>query len=313
MKQDAILFVLSKDRMRITLTGATGSIGSPLVRRLLAGGHSLRLLGRRKPGGLPPPVEFTLWPSLQEEAPTDALRDADAVVHLAGEPVAQRWTPEVKQRIRRSRVDGTLNLIRALTNLTRRPSVFVCASAIGIYGSRGDEILTESSAAGSGFLAETVVEWEQTADLAAALGLRAVKIRTGIVLEKNGGALQKMLPPFRLGVGGPVGSGRQWMSWIHIDDIVGLYVFALENASLRGTVNGTAPNPVTNADFTRALGSALRRPAILPVPAFAVKLMFGEMGEIVLGSQRVLPNVAENAGYQFQYPTLAPAFANVLE
>lgn len=298
--------------MNITLTGATGFIGSALVRQLLDRGHVLHLMGRKPPSSLPSSIKFTTWPSLQQEPPAEALRDADAVIHLAGEPVAQRWTAEVRQRIRQSRVDGTLNLVRSLASLSRPPATLVCASAIGIYGSRGDEILTESSAPGEGFLAETTAAWERAADSAAPLGIRVAKIRTGIVLGKDGGALQKMLPPFRLGLGGPIGSGRQWMSWIHIEDIVGLFVHALENPSLRGAVNGVAPNPVTNADFTRALGSALRRPAILPVPAFAVKLMFGEMGDVILGSQRVLPKATEEAGYRFRYPELGPALVNIL-
>jgi len=299
--------------MKVVLTGGTGFIGTALVPRLLASGHEVCLLGRKRPGSMPPSTAFTAWPSLQQEPPVEGLRGADVVVHLAGEPVAQRWTPEVKRRIRQSRVEGTLNLARSLANLSRPPMVLVCASAIGIYGLRGDEILTESSAPGQDFLAETTAEWEQAAESAAPLGIRVAKIRTGIVLGKNGGALKKMLPPFRFGLGGPIGSGRQWMSWIHLDDIVGLFLYALENPSLRGPVNGVAPNPVTNADFTRALGSALRRPAILPVPALAIKLMFGEMGDVILGSQRVMPRAAEEAGYQFKYPELGPALASILQ
>ena len=308
-----MFFVTLKTAMNVTLTGATGFIGTPLVQRLLSRGHSLHLLGHKQPAGLPPSVEFSIWASTQDDPPVQALQGADAIIHLAGEPVAQRWTPEVKQRIRKSRVEGTLKLAQSLKSLSRLPGVLICASATGIYGSRGDEELTESSAPGDGFLAETTVEWEKAADFAEALGVRLVKIRTGVVLGKGGGALKKMLPPFRLGLGGPIGSGRQWMSWIHLDDITGLFLYALENPLLRGPVNGTAPTPVTNAEFSRELGRALHRPAIMWVPEFALKLMFGEMASVVLASQRVLPKAAREAEYQFKYPELAPALASIVK
>jgi uncharacterized protein (TIGR01777 family) len=249
---------------------------------------------------------------MESEPPADSLAGADAIVHLAGEPLAQRWTPEAKRRIRGSRVEGTRRLVEALPALPRRPAVLVCASAIGYYGSRGEEVLTESSAPGEGFLTELCLAWEKTAGLAEALDLRVVNLRNGIVLGPEGGALAKMLLPFRLGLGGRLGSGRQWMSWIHIDDLVGLIRLALERSELRGPINATAPNPVTNSEFTDTLAAVLYRPALLPVPAFALRALFGEMGEVMLGSQRVLPRVAESAGFQFQYPDLKQALEHLL-
>jgi len=285
--------------MNVTITGPTGFIGRRLAEILERNGHQVRPLARAE------------WNVTAGEPPAQSLTNADAIVHLAGEPVAQRWTAEAKRKIRASRVQGTHNIVTALSTLSRRPQVMVCASAIGIYGERGDEILTESSAAGSGFLADVCKEWEQQADLAASMGMRAVKLRTGIVLGKNGGALQKMLPPFRAFVGGKIGSGRQWMSWIHLDDLVGVIRHAIEHP-LNGVVNGTAPNPVTNSQFTRELAAALHRPALFPVPALALKAMFGEMSEILLSSQRVLPKAAESGGFQFRFPQLGEAFRDLL-
>jgi len=285
--------------MNVTITGATGFIGRRLAEVLQQNGHQVRPLSR------------TEWNVTAAEPPAQSLVKADAIVHLAGEPVAQRWTLEAKRKILDSRVRGTHNIVTALSTLSRRPQVMVCASAIGIYGERGDELLTESSPAGSGFLADVCKEWEQQADLAASLGMRVVKLRTGIVLGKNGGALQKMLPPFRAFVGGKIGSGRQWMSWIHLDDLVGVIRHAIEHP-LNGVVNGTAPNPATNSQFTGELAVALRRPALFPVPAFALKAMFGEMSEMLLSSQRVLPKAAESSGYRFQFPQLGEALRDLL-
>ena len=285
--------------MNVTITGATGFIGRRLAEVLQQNGHQVRPLSR------------TEWNVTAAEPPSQSLVKADAIVHLAGEPVAQRWTLEAKRKILDSRVRGTHNIVTALSTLSRRPQVMVCASAIGIYGERGDELLTESSPAGSGFLADVCKEWEQQADLAASLGMRVVKLRTGIVLGKNGGALQKMLPPFRAFVGGKIGSGRQWMSWIHLDDLVGVIRHAIEHP-LNGVVNGTAPNPATNSQFTGELAVALRRPALFPVPAFALKAMFGEMSEMLLSSQRVLPKAAESSGYRFQFPQLGEALRDLL-
>ena len=275
--------------MNITISGASGFIGSRLQTALA--GHTIRTVGHRT-GGWDPA----------------ALRDADAVIHLAGEPVAQRWTPAAKQRILESRVQGTRRLVEILAGLPKRPQTLVCSSAIGYYGARGDEILTESSTPGKGFLAEVCIAWEKEARAAEALGTRVVMVRTGLVLDPKGGALQRMLPAFRMGAGGRIGSGRQWMSWIHIQDLVSLMIFALDHP-LRGPVNGVAPEPVTNSDFTRGLAAALRRPAIFPMPSAVLQLLFGEMSEMLLASQRVLPREAESAGFPFRYPTLTAALA----
>ena len=298
--------------MNIAVTGATGFIGARLVQNLLQSGHSVHALGRKRSRTLPAAVRFSPWNSAENEPPPESLATADAIVHLAGEPVAQRWTPEVKKRIRSSRVDGTRNLVNALAKHSRRPQVLVCASAIGYYGSRGDEVLMETSSPGRDFLAQVVVDWEQAAQKAEALGIRVAPLRFGVVLGKDGGALAKMLPPFRLGLGGRLASGQQWMSWIHVDDVRGLIRFALENSIIRGPMNATAPQPTTNVEFTKELATALHRPAIFPVPPFALKLLFGELAEVVLGSQRVIPQAAQSAGFRFEYPELRPALVRLL-
>jgi uncharacterized protein (TIGR01777 family) len=277
--------------MNIAVTGATGFLGRRVIAELAKAGHSPNPLARN-------------------QSP-ESLNSADAIIHLAGEPVAQRWTPEAKQRIYASRVEGTRNLVDAISKNQRRPEVLVCASAIGIYGSRGDEILKEDSPPAADFLARVVVDWENAAQSAEALGIRVVNLRFGVVLG-NGGALAKMLPPFKLGIGGQLGSGNQWTSWIHIDDAVNLILFALENGQVRRAVNATAPHPVTNAQFTRELARVLHRPAIFPVPPFALRLMFGEMADVVLASQRVLPAAAQAAGFEFRYGDLPSALANLL-
>jgi hypothetical protein len=278
--------------MNISISGASGFIGRHLMKSLAQAGHSLRALSRHTP-------------------PAESLREADAIIHLAGEPVAQRWTAAAKQRILDSRVVGTRNLVEALAALPRRPEALICASAIGYYGSRGDEVLTESSAPGSGFLPEVCVAWEREALAAEAFGIRVVRVRTGVVLDANGGALVRMLPPFRMGLGGRLGSGRQWMSWIHLEDLAALFQFAVES-QVRGPLNAVAPNPVTNSDFTRELAHALRRPAVFPVPEFALKMLFGEMADVLLASQRVAPAAAEAAGFRFRFPQLAPALESLL-
>jgi uncharacterized protein (TIGR01777 family) len=226
--------------------------------------------------------------------------------------VAQRWTDEVKKRIHASRVEGTRQLVNALSTQSRRPAVLVNASAIGFYGSRGDEVLTEDSDSGDDFLARVVVGWENAAELAEALGIRVVRLRTGLALGKEGGALAKMLPLFRFGLGGRLGSGKQWMSWIHIDDLIRLVLFSIENPAVHGPVNGSAPHPVTNAEFTRELAAALHRPAVLPVPKFALRLALGEMANAALASQRAIPKAAQSAGFQFQYPQLLAALERLL-
>ena len=296
--------------MNITVTGATGFVGAQLTRALLSAGHTVHALARHRPANLPAAVQFLKW-STEQEPPRESLAHADAVIHLVGEPVAQRWTPEAKKRIRASRVDGTRHLVNALSTESRRPQVLISASAIGIYGSRGDEILTEQSSPGDDFLATLVMDWEKAALLAEALGIRVVRFRFGVVLGE-GGALAKMLPPFRLGLGGRLGNGRQWMSWIHIDDVINLILFILTNAGVHGPVNATVPEPVTNAQFTKELASTLHRPAIFPVPKLALNLLFGEMAGLVLASQRVLPEAARSCGFEFQYPKLGPALRNLL-
>jgi len=298
--------------MKIVVTGATGFIGARLVRNLLQAGHGVHALGRKRSADLPAAAGFSEWRATQAEPPPESLATADAIVHLAGEPVAQRWTPEVKQRIRGSRVDGTRNLVTALAKQSVRPKVLVCASAIGYYGSRGDEVLTETSSPGSDFLAQVVVDWEQAAAKAEALGIRVVSLRFGVVLGKDGGALAKMLPPFRLGLGGRLASGEQWMSWILVDDVVAMIRFALDDPGVRGSMNATAPQPVTNIEFTRELAAALHRPAIFPAPRLALKLLFGEMAEVILGSQRAIPRAAQSAGFRFQYRELRPALSRLL-
>jgi uncharacterized protein (TIGR01777 family) len=280
--------------MRIALTGGSGFIGGRLVPRLRARGHEC-LLKKHGEG----------WPA-------GSLDGADAVIHLAGEPVAQRWTTSVKQRIRDSRVEGTRKLVRAIAAARPKPAVLVSGSAIGIYGSRGDEILTEASEPGEGFLADVVREWESAADEAVPLGIRVVKIRTGIALGPEGGTLKKLLPIFRAGLGGRVASGRQWMSWIHADDLADLFMFAVRQETVHGVLNGTAPDPATNAEFTCELASAVHRPAVFPVPLFALRLLYGEMADVVVASQRVLPRAVDDAGFRFRYPELRVALEALL-
>ncbi|HEV2447421.1 MAG TPA: TIGR01777 family oxidoreductase [Candidatus Sulfopaludibacter sp.] len=298
--------------MKITISGASGLIGRRLLKALSGNGHTLQVLSRHAGTNMPGGVKVFPWDPSKAEPPDESLRDADAVIHLAGEPVAQRWTDHAKRRIRDSRVVGTRNLVQAIGKLTGKPSVLVCSSAIGYYGSRGDEMLPESAGPGNGFLADLCVAWEKEAAAAEALGMRVVSVRTGLVLDKRGGALARMLPPFKMGAGGRLGNGQQWQSWIHLDDLVGLYRLALETP-LKGAINGVAPYPVTNADFTKALASALHRPAVFPVPSFGLKLLFGEMAEVLLASQRVQPKQAEAAGYRFKFPQLEPALADLLK
>ncbi len=298
--------------MKIVISGASGFIGRRLLKTLSQSGHSLHVLSRHQGTNLPPGVGLSAWDPVKGPPPEAALRDADAVIYLSGEPVAQRWSDEVKRRIRESRVTGTRNLVQGIAKLSRKPAALICASATGYYGTRGDEALDESSPPGSGFLAEVCVDWEREAMAAEPLGMRVACLRTGVVLHPRGGALKRMLPPFRMGVGGQLGGGRQWMPWIHLDDLANLYAFAIDNP-VRGALNATAPNPVTNADFTRTLASAVRRPAILPIPVFAMKLLYGEMAQILFDSQRALPKQAESAGFRFRFPQLPAALADLLK
>lgn len=292
--------------MFLTISGATGFIGRRLLKLFPAEEHALVVLARKNPQ-LNPLIHYGHWDPAAAEPSPELLDRADAVIHLAGEPVSQRWTPEVKKGIRDSRILGTRNLVSAIGKLRHRPKTLVCASAVGIYGDRGDQVLTESAKPASGFLPDVCADWEAEADKAQEHGLRVVKIRIGIVLGADGGALAAMAPLFRWGVGGVLGSGKQWMSWIHVDDLTRMIQFAIENESLSGVVNGVAPNPVTNKEFTRQLAGALHRPAILPAPEFGVKLLYGEMAQILFASQRVQPQAAEAAGFVFKYPELRPA------
>ncbi|HLK10526.1 MAG TPA: TIGR01777 family oxidoreductase [Candidatus Binatia bacterium] len=286
--------------MRVVVTGATGLIGRALCRALAGAGHAPAGVGRR-PALVPAPT--VTWDRLGE-----ALRDAQAVVNLAGEPIAaRRWTRAQKARIRDSRVLATRALVEGMAAASPRPTVLVSASAVGWYGPRGDEPLDETAAPGEGFLAEVCRAWEGEALRAEALGVRVVLLRIGVVLAPDGGALARMLIPFRAGLGGPLGNGRQWVSWVHRDDVVGLVLAALATDVWRGPVNATAPAPVTNRDFARALGRVLGRPAVLPAPALALRLALGEMASMLLTGQRVLPKVAEERGYAFRHPGLAAA------
>jgi len=297
--------------MRITVSGASGFIGRRLLRELTAAGHSLHVLSRHAGTNLPAGVKLSVWDPVKGAPPPESLEQADAIIHLAGEPVAQRWTAEVKRRIRASRVEGTRRLVDGLRSISRRPAVLVSASATGYYGPRGDELLDESSPPGMGFLPEVCVAWEKEAQEATQLGIRVVSLRIGLVLDPRGGALARMLPPFRFGAGGRLGSGRQWMSWIHLADLVEMIRFAAERP-VTGALNGVAPAPVTNREFTAELGTALHRPTLFPVPQFALKVAFGEMAEVLLESQRAMPRAAEAAGFQFRFPRLGPALVDLL-
>ena len=297
--------------MNITLTGASGFIGGALIAKLKAEGHQIHLLGRSAPKDVD--VKFSKWDALGAQLPpAEAIAGADAIIHLAGEPVAQRWSDDIKRRIRDSRVNGTRRLVEAMAAAgDRKPKVLVAASAIGYYGNRGDTAVNETSKPGKGFLPEVCVEWEGATQAATTLGVRVANVRIGIVLGRYGGALEQMLPFFRMGAGGRIGSGRQWMSWIHLDDLVGLFQLALGNETVVGPLNGTSPNPVTNADFTHILGEVIHRPAALPVPEFGLKILYGEMAQILIEGQRVMPEVALRAGFQFRYPGLRAALASV--
>lgn len=301
--------------MKILVTGATGLIGRGLCRSLTDDGHAVFAASRSpgKPPGLAA-VEVHQWDPQAGPLSPAALDGVDAVVNLAGEPIdARRWSDQQKKLIRDSRVVTTRNLVAGLRSVDRKPAVLVSSSAVGLYGDRGDEQLEETSSAGRGFMSEVCEEWEREAGRAVELGIRVVQVRTGVVLSAEGGALKKMLTPFKLGVGGPLGNGKQWFPWIHIDDIVGIFRHAILTATLSGPVNGVAPNPVTNAEFTRELGRALHRPAFLPVPQMALKVLMGEMSEVLFGSQRVAPKAALDSGYAFHHPLLAEALADLLD
>jgi uncharacterized protein len=299
---------------RILVSGVSGPIGAALVPSLEADGAGIARLTRAGSGPSPASAtEIVRWDPAQPIVPKD-VSGFDAVVHLAGESIVGRWTPAKKEKIRESRVAGTRNLAQALAQAREKPQVFICSSAIGYYGDRGDELLREESLPGKGFLAEVCREWEAATQGAAEAGIRTVQIRTGVVLSPKGGALGKMLLPFKLGLGGRLGDGRQWMSWIDVQDMVGAIQHILKSDRVRGPVNMVAPEPVTNTEFTRTLARVLSRPAMFPVPKVAVKLAFGEMGQdVLLGGQRVEPARLVSSGYQFRYRELRESLQHVLE
>jgi uncharacterized protein (TIGR01777 family) len=288
--------------MNIVVTGATGFVGRHLLPKLSAQGHAITTVGRRPVEGL----HFVPWQS-PGPLPASVFDNCDAVVHLAGETVAQRWTADAKRRIRASRVDGTRSIVNAMQQARTKPAVLVSASAVGIYGDGADEILTESSPPGAGFLAGVTAAWEEAARTAGSFGARVVLLRFGIVLGRDGGAFPRLVTPFRFGAGGTLASGKQWMPWVHIDDAIAMLLFALHGFVNNGPLNVTAPHPVTNAEFTRLLAAALHRPALITVPAFALKLVLGEMSEAVLGSVRAIPAAAQRAGFRFTYSDAAAA------
>jgi len=296
--------------MRVLVTGSSGLIGSALVERLRAGDHEVTRLVRREPR---PGEAEVAWDPAAGAVDAAGLEGHDAAVHLAGESIAGRWTARKKARMRDSRVGGTRLLCEALAGLDRAPAVLVAASAIGVYGDRGDEVLTEQSAPGGGFLAQLCREWEAATRQAADAGIRVAHLRLGVVLSRRGGALARMLLPFRLGLGGVVGSGRQWWSWVALDDVVAAAEHALATASLSGAVNVVSPHPATCREFTKALGRVLARPTLVPLPAFAARLALGEMADaLLLASARVVPEELLDSGFAFAHPQLEPALRHVL-
>ena len=299
--------------MRVTLTGATGVIGRRLVAALTSRGDDVTVLSRdpdRARSALG--VDAAAWDPEAGPAPAEALAGRDGVVHLAGENIAQRWSGTAKRRIRDSRVEGTRNLVAGLREAEPRPRLLVSASGVDYYGPHGDEVVTEADPAGSSFLAQVCVAWEAEAEAATSLGLRVVRLRTGPVLDASGGALAKMLPPFKLGAGGPVAGGGQYMAWIHAGDLVAMYLAALDDERWSGALNAVAPGPVTNKEFSKALGRALHRPAFAPVPGFALRLLYGDMAEIVTKGLRAVPARARELGFEFAHPSVDEALADAL-
>ena len=303
------------DPKKVLVTGASGMIGAVLCNALIDRGYAVTGLSRNPDAAAKsqPSVEWHQWEPTRERPPAAAIEGADAAINLAGEPINQRWNASVKERIAQSRIKATANLVDGLTTANDPPKILVSGSAIGYYGNRGDELLYEDAPPGDDFLADVVIEWEAAADAAATQGIRVVTARTGHVLDPSGGLLGELLTPFRLGVGGPIGDGKQYMSWIHRDDEVGILLWCLENDSVSGPVNATAPNPVTNREFARELGRAVNRPAVVPIPGFALGVLRGpEFGKVLQEGQRVYPKVAVDGGYEFKQPELAGALANLL-
>lgn len=306
--------------MRVFVTGGTGLIGTKLVKQLRERGDAVVLLTRRRAAVQDRFADCTVVEGDPMTAGPwmDAVADCDGVINLAGENIfGKRWDDDYKRMLMDSRVKTTDNLVASLRGKPRTDAgaakVLVNASAVGYYGPRGDEEIDESGPPGNDYLAQICVAWEKSALAAQPLGVRVALVRIGVVLAKEGGALATMLTPFKLGVGGRAGSGKQWMAWVHYADVVGLLLLALDNADAQGPINATAPNPVTNYEFTKALGRALHRPTVFPVPGFALKLRFGEVAGVVLTGQRVLPKVAQKLGYQYQFATIDAALADVLK
>lgn len=297
--------------MKVLITGATGFVGQRVVKQLLQEGHQVVVLSRNVAKGalkLGSKCEYFQWIDTKSLPPLEAFKGVDGVVNLMGESIGEkRWSEEQKKEIYDSRIISTRQLVLAIEKLSEKPKVFVSASAVGIYGNRGDEEITEASSVGNDFLAQVCKDWEAEAFKAREDGLRVVIIRTGVVLGRGGGALKKMLPVFKLGAGGPLGPGEQYMSWVHVDDLASMYVEALKNSSIEDVYNGTAPYPAKNKEFTYALGKALHRPVFMPVPTFGLKLLFGEMSQILLEGQKVIPSKFKMNNFRYKYPTLEMA------
>jgi uncharacterized protein len=291
--------------MKVTVTGGTGRLGSLLVEALQQRGDEVTILSRD-------PDKGVLYDPMNAPAPAEALAGRDAVVHLAGEDIAQRWNDESLRRIKGSREIGTRNLVAGIAQADPRPKALISASAVGYYGNRPDPI-DEDAPPGDDVLADVCVTWEREAGKASELGLRVVRVRTGVVLDRHAGALERMLPPFRLGVGGPVAGGKQPVPWVHYEDVVGIYLRAIDDEAWTGAVNATAPQPVSNKEFSRALGRALHRPALAPVPGFALKLLYGGMAMLVIEGQYARPRRTLELGYEFRHPDLDEALRSALQ
>jgi uncharacterized protein (TIGR01777 family) len=301
--------------MRVLVTGATGLIGSALCDALLARGDEVVGLSRdpERARSATPEIDWHPWEAALERPPADALTGVDGVVNLVGEPINQRWTEQAKQRIRDSRETATRNLVAAIAGAEARPGVLVSQSAVGYYGDTGDAVVDEDAPPGDGFDAQVCAAWEETAREAASAGVRVAIVRTGLVLDRRGGLLEQLLLPFRLGVGGPIAGGDQYMAWVSLDDEVGILLWALDDDSVDGTVNATAPEPVTNREFSKALGRVLRRPAIVPVPKLALRARLGgELADTATGGPRAIPRRTQELGYEFRHPELEQALRAAL-
>lgn len=303
--------VIKGEKMKVLVTGATGFVGKRVVNQLLEGGDEVVVLTRNVPKAaltLGSKCKYFQWLDTTTPPAAEAFHGVDGIIHLMGEGIAdKKWDDNQKRKIFESRIKSTKNLLETVKGLTDKPKVLVSTSAVGIYGSRQNEDITETSSLGNDFLANVCKDWEREANKATDQGIRVVIIRTGVVLGRNGGALKKMLPIFKLGAGGPVGTGKQYMSWIHIDDLAAMYLEALKNPAIKGPLNGTAPYPVTSAEFAKVLGKTLKRPAFAPAPAFALKLVFGEMSVVLLEGQKVLPLKFKEVKFRYRYPTLEMA------